>query len=353
MSINLAPFYVRLKKRYSEFPTSCGIYLDVSPTGENGFAWLQGRNCRTTTFHDEKELKQIMDSFYSPHVAVVCTATEVRVTQRYFSILRLLKDDKITIVTTELTPLLEAFSLIDYGRTPWCWLEENGIKILPTPSLKAYNASVTALTGYFFLNDEFEFLPELQSVVPLLLENNPLFTYLRQVPYGEVTTFAELAKLLGLHWNEKRVMSELSRLPDGAEVFGHRVVNRDGNVSEFYPEGKELQRDMLKWEMVPFLNEEAVDVKLALWTKQKYRNVTNYLRHAQQSVKFIELTFNEIEKILGFPLPRAARRLGSWWDDEMPHAYIWQGAGCRLVSVNMQRQTVAFSRLRIAESKGK
>ncbi|MBS4032411.1 MAG: MGMT family protein [Clostridiales bacterium] len=352
MGIQLSPFYNRLKKRYPQFPTSCGIYLDVVQGGESGFAWLKGRKCRTATFSDEQELKQMLDSSYSPHVAVVSTGTEVRVTQRYFSILRLLNEEQVPIVTTELTPILQAFTPID-GLTPWRWLEENGIRILPTPSLTAFYATVTALTGYFFLNDEFEFLPELQSVVPLLLENNPLFTYLRQIPYGEVTTFAELAKLLGLHWNEKRVMAELSRLPGGAEVFGHRVVNRDGNVSEFYPEGKELQRDLLKWEMVPFLNEKAVDLKLALWTKQKYRNLTNYLRHVHQSMKFIELTFNEIEKILGFPLPRAARRLGSWWDDEMPHAYIWQGGGCRLISVNMQRQAVAFSRKETAESKGK
>lgn len=353
MTIHLSPFYARLKKRYPQFPTSCGIYLNVSPIGGNGFAWLKGRKCLTDTFTGEEELKQILGSTYNPHVAVVCTNTEVRGTQRYFSILRLLKEKQSTIVTTELSPVLQAFTLTEDNREPWHWLEENGIKILPAPSLTAYYASVTALTGYFYLNDEFEFVPELQSVVPLLLENNPLFTYLRQVPYGEVTTFAELAKLLGLHWNEKRVMSEVSRLPGGAEVFGHRVVNRDGNVSELYPEGKELQRDLLKWEMVPFLNEEAVDLKMALWTKQKYRNLTNYLRHAHQSMKFIELTFNEIEKILGFPLPRAARRLGSWWDDEMPHAYIWQGAGCRLINVNMQRQSVAFSRQVSAESKGK
>jgi alkylated DNA nucleotide flippase Atl1 len=353
MGANLSPFYARLKKRYPQFPTSCGIYLDVSPAGENGFARLKGRKCRTDTFTGEQELKLILDSSYTPHVAVVCTGTEVRGTQRYFSILQLLKEEQITIVTTELTPLLQALTPIDQDRAPWHWLEENGIKILPAPSLTAFHASVTALTGYFFLNDEFEFLPELQSVVPLLLENNPLFTYLRQIPYGEVTTFAELAKLLGLHWNEKRVMSEVSRLPGGAEVFGHRVVTRDGNVSELYPEGKELQRDLLKWEMVPFLNEKAVDLKLALWTKQKYRNLTNYLRHAHQSLKFIDLTFIEIEKIIGFPLPRAARRLGSWWDDEMPHAYIWQGAGCRLISVNMQRQAVAFSRQLTAETKGK
>lgn len=344
MGIDLSSFFSRLKKRYPQFPTSCGIYLDYSPAGEHGFSWLKGRVCRTTTFNSDQELRQILDTSYTPHVAVVCSSIEVRGTPLYFSILQILQGERIQIVTTDLSSLTQALALAAEDQTPWCWLEDNKVRILPAPSLIAFNASITALTGYFYLNDEFEFLPQLQSVVPLPFEINPLYTYLRHIPYGEVTTFAELAKLLGLHWNEQRVMSELSRLPGGAEIFGHRVVHRDGNVSELYPDGKELQRDLLKWEMVPFITENVVDLKIALWTKHKYRNVTNYLQHAHLSLKFIELTFNEIEKILGFPLPRAARRLGSWWDDDLPHAYIWQGAGCRLVNVNMQRQSVAFSR---------
>jgi hypothetical protein len=61
------------------------------------------------------------------------------------------------------------------------------------------------------------------------------------------------------------------------------------------------------------------------------------------------LTFGEIEDLLGFALPEAARLQPAWWDDRDPltrgtaHADSWTLAS-RTATVNMSAQTVVFER---------
>lgn len=48
----------------------------------------------------------------------------------------------------------------------------------------------------------------------------------------------------------------------------------------------------------------------------KYDPLRDYLKK-EKRIDFI-LTFEEIEDILGFALPRSAQR-AEWWDDDSPH----------------------------------
>ena len=48
----------------------------------------------------------------------------------------------------------------------------------------------------------------------------------------------------------------------------------------------------------------------------KYDPLRDYLK--QQKMADFILSFEEIEDILGFALPRAAHR-AEWWDDDSPH----------------------------------
>jgi hypothetical protein len=46
-------------------------------------------------------------------------------------------------------------------------------------------------------------------------------------------------------------------------------------------------------------------------------------------------SFAEIEEVLGFPLPRAARRGAAWWlDDGKPHVRAWYGPGWSIGQVS-------------------
>lgn len=79
-----------------------------------------------------------------------------------------------------------------------------------------------------------------------------------------------------------------------------------------------------------------------------YRALYTYLngRYADMLV----LTFDEIEDLLGFALPEAARRRVEWWTDhtadggESPQSHTWTDAG-RTAKPNLFARTVAFERV--------
>lgn len=78
-----------------------------------------------------------------------------------------------------------------------------------------------------------------------------------------------------------------------------------------------------------------------------YRPLHAYLngRYADTVV----LTFGEIEDLLGFALPDAARLRVEWWTDdttdggESPQSHAWTGAG-RTAKPNLFARTVVFER---------
>ena len=79
-----------------------------------------------------------------------------------------------------------------------------------------------------------------------------------------------------------------------------------------------------------------------------YRALEAYLkgRYADTLV----LTFGEIEDLLGFALPEAARRRVEWWTDdtvdggESPQSHAWTHAG-RTAKPNLFARTVTFERV--------
>ena len=60
-------------------------------------------------------------------------------------------------------------------------------------------------------------------------------------------------------------------------------------------------------------------------------------------------TFEDIETILAFPLPKSARRHSAWWANEESgshsHARAWHSAGWRTSTVDLYAETLVFERL--------
>lgn len=334
--MEVRPLLSRLKKRYTSVPRATGIWLEARDSGPAG-TLVRSVDYRflAVVFQGEEELKKLITQTVKPHVLVLEKNADPD-----GGLAEFINREHETVISADLLLVMESLGLGGLAAAGE-WILRNGLDLKPKPPVEgAIPGALLALAGLFYLADEYEYREG--SVTPLYFEGNRLFSFLRLVPYGEVTTFGEIAKTLGLQWNEQMVMKEISRLPGEAEMFGHRVVHRDGRLSELFPGGSALQRELLKWEMVPFAAGERVELKLALWTRQKYLPITNYLNRALRRSRFVELTFPEIEKILGFPLSRAARRLGSWWNDDRPHAWIWQKVGGRVVNVNMKAATVVF-----------
>jgi hypothetical protein len=57
-------------------------------------------------------------------------------------------------------------------------------------------------------------------------------------------------------------------------------------------------------------------------------------------------TFAELEALLGFPLPKAARTTGAWWANaaDKAHSRAWLDQGWRVESVHRAGETVIFRR---------
>lgn len=56
-------------------------------------------------------------------------------------------------------------------------------------------------------------------------------------------------------------------------------------------------------------------------------------------------SFAELEEVLGFPLPKAARSTGGWWEDqEKSHVRAWTEQGWRVGEVDRTLSSVVFQR---------
>ena len=78
----------------------------------------------------------------------------------------------------------------------------------------------------------------------------------------------------------------------------------------------------------------------------KYDGLGNHLR--EDGFKVITLTFSEIEKILGFPLPNSARKYRPWWANDEYHVQAkdgWLSVSYQTEAVNMTKQKVTFRKI--------
>ncbi len=77
---------------------------------------------------------------------------------------------------------------------------------------------------------------------------------------------------------------------------------------------------------------------------REYRALYTYLEHRYASV--VVLTFDQIEALLGYALPTAARIEREWWTDIVEtqgHCAAWTRAG-RTAAPNLLAKIVAFER---------
>lgn len=79
---------------------------------------------------------------------------------------------------------------------------------------------------------------------------------------------------------------------------------------------------------------------------KKYRLLSDYL-HDSEKAK-VELTFNDIEELLGFKLPPSAYTHRAFWANTTSHsiALSWLGVGYETVEVDMEKGIVAFEQKR-------
>ena len=85
-----------------------------------------------------------------------------------------------------------------------------------------------------------------------------------QIPYGRVTTYGQIARLIGNPRLSRIVGCAMNAAPPGLPC--HRVVNRFGGLCDaFLPLGRDTHRMLLELEGVPFRPDGTVDLDQVMW----------------------------------------------------------------------------------------
>ena len=81
---------------------------------------------------------------------------------------------------------------------------------------------------------------------------------------------------------------------------------------------------------------------------KKYLPLEEWFRKQPTAAKQIELTFDQVEAILGTPLPASATKLKTWWTNVQPkiqsHRTAWLNNGWRVAEFDQQTRRVKFVR---------
>jgi len=81
------------------------------------------------------------------------------------------------------------------------------------------------------------------------------------------------------------------------------------------------------------------------WKMSKYEALRRYLEGQPGTTPSVTVTFRQIERILGFPLPNSARSYQAWWANDTTHSHaVWLEAGWKTREVDMASERVTFVR---------
>jgi hypothetical protein len=72
--------------------------------------------------------------------------------------------------------------------------------------------------------------------------------------------------------------------------------------------------------------------------------LTYYLRLKRGRQPAVEMTFRQIEAVLGDRLPKPARKQAEWWrnDSAVPQSQAWLAAGWQVGDVDLASEHVTF-----------
>lgn len=81
---------------------------------------------------------------------------------------------------------------------------------------------------------------------------------------------------------------------------------------------------------------------------KKYQPLDKWFSNQPATVKKIEMNFEQVEEILGAPLPKSATKLTTWWTNVQPkiqsHRTAWLNHGWKVDEFDLQARRVKFIR---------
>jgi methylated-DNA-protein-cysteine methyltransferase-like protein len=88
----------------------------------------------------------------------------------------------------------------------------------------------------------------------------------RQIPYGKVTSYGAIAKVLGAARSARMVGWAMNASHNLEEVPAHRVVNRNGLLTgKHHFDGTNLMQQLLESEGIVVIDNQIVDFEKHFW----------------------------------------------------------------------------------------
>ncbi|MGF1688447.1 MGMT family protein [Photobacterium japonica] len=87
-----------------------------------------------------------------------------------------------------------------------------------------------------------------------------IYTQVHQIPFGQVSTYGDIARFAGFPGYARQVGRLMATLPEGSTLPWHRVINAKGEISM---QGKDLQRQRQQLLAEGVVVSEAGKIRLA------------------------------------------------------------------------------------------
>ena len=96
-----------------------------------------------------------------------------------------------------------------------------------------------------------------------------VYAVVRQIPYGKVTSYGAIAKVLGTARSARMVGWAMNASHNLEDVPAHRVVNRNGLLTgKMHFDGTNLMQQLLENEGIVVVDNQIVDFKKVFWTPE-------------------------------------------------------------------------------------
>ncbi len=94
-----------------------------------------------------------------------------------------------------------------------------------------------------------------------------IYTIVRQIPYGQVATYGQIADLANLPGRARFVGYALFRIAPDSDIPWHRVINAKGEISESPVRlgSDHLQRALLEAEGIQFSPQGKINLRQYRW----------------------------------------------------------------------------------------
>ena len=101
-----------------------------------------------------------------------------------------------------------------------------------------------------------------------------IYTTVRDIPYGKVATYGQIADLTGLYGKARLVGYALFKVQIADNIPWHRVINSKGEISYSFKRqgGDYLQKVLLEEEGIEFKPNGKIDLRLYRWQPSGDRN---------------------------------------------------------------------------------